>query len=296
MTPGERVRLACSWEVQARKLGNVHPGAAFADTTDEDFLNSADAIAPIWDRSASTIAELILDAVKATQSAVGKNTNLGIILLLAPLRDGVTREEIERALQQLGGPGQTEKLFEAIRLAKPGGLGDAPKEDVRDIPNLGFRETMALAAERDLIARQYANGFQEVLQFGVLALLDGFKRFECIEAAIIHCQLAWLAEFPDSLIARKCGLERAEEVRTKAAAIRNLGGLTTIEGRCAAVGLDGFLRSDGHRHNPGTTADLIAACLFIALGQNTLNASTPFRWTVPDWLPSPCPPSGTAFA
>ena len=109
--------------------------------------------------------------------------------------------------------------------------------------------------------------------------------------AFIHREgKQWLAEFPDSLIARKCGLERAEEVRTKAAAIRNLGGLTTIEGRCAAVGLDGFLRSDGHRLNPGTTADLIAACLFIALGQNTLNASTPFRWTVPDWLPSPCPP------
>ncbi len=337
MTLGERVRLACRWEVQARKLGNVHPGAAFADTTADDFLKSAEAIAPLWDRSDSTIAQLILDAVRATQSAVGKNTNLGIILLLAPLRSRetakamlvgqvfnlpssagklktcpqthklpssagklktcpTTHEEIERARQRLGGPAETAKLFEAIRLAKPGGLGDAPKEDVRDAPTLGFRETMALAAERDLIARQYANGYRDVLDFGVPALLDGLKQFECVEAAIIHCQLAWLAEFPDSLIARKCGIERAEEVRIQAAAIRELGGLSTMEGRRAAFELDGDLRSDGHRLNPGTTADLVAACLFIALAQNTLNTSTPFRWTVPDWLPVPCPPSGTAFA
>ena len=143
---------------------------------------------------------------------------------------------------------------------------------------------MRLAADRDMIARQYANRYRDVFKFGVPALLSGFAKFNSIEAAIIDCQLCWMAEFPDSLIARKNGPVVAEDVRRRAAEVQALGGIATPEGRAAGVALDRHLRSDGNKLNPGTTADLIAACLFVALRENKLAPSAPFPWPVEDWL------------
>jgi triphosphoribosyl-dephospho-CoA synthase len=143
---------------------------------------------------------------------------------------------------------------------------------------------MRLAADRDLIARQYANGFADVFNFGVPALLDAFERFGCVEAAVIDSQLRWLAEYPDSLIARKNGPAVAENVRQMAAAVLLRGGIATPEGRRAGVALDRHLRSDGNKLNPGTTADLITACLFVALRENKVRPSAPFRWQTDEWL------------
>ena len=143
---------------------------------------------------------------------------------------------------------------------------------------------MKLAADRDMVARQYANGFADVFDFGVPAFLNAFERFGCIEAAIIDSQLRWLAEYPDSLIARKNGLAVAEDVNQRAAEVQKLGGIATPEGRRAGVALDKHLRSDGNKLNPGTTADLITACLFVTLRENKVAPSAPFRWDVPDWL------------
>jgi triphosphoribosyl-dephospho-CoA synthase len=135
-----------------------------------------------------------------------------------------------------------------------------------------------------LVARQYANGFADVFDFGVPAFFDAFSRFGCVEAAIIDSQLRWLAEYPDSLIVRKNGSETADDVRRRAAEVMRLGGIATPEGRRAGVALDRHLRSDGNKLNPGTTADLITACLFVALRENKVAPSAPFRWNVPDWL------------
>ena len=151
-------------------------------------------------------------------------------------------------------------------------------------PTVTFLDAMKLAADRDLIARQYANGFADVLDFGVPAFLDAWQRFACIEAAIIDLQLRWLAEHPDSLIVRKRGLAVAEDVRMRAWEVLKLGGIATSEGRRAGVALDRHLRSDGNTLNPGTTADLIAACLFVALRENKVKPSDPFCWNVHDWL------------
>ena len=93
-----------------------------------------------------------------------------------------------------------------------------------------------------------------------------------------------MAEFPDSLIARKNGPAVAEDVRQRVVTVQKLGGLETPAGRAAGVALDRYLRSDGNKLNPGTTADLVTACLFDALWQNKVKPSDPFRWTVPDWL------------
>lgn len=280
--------LACRWEATARKIGNVHPGANFSDTTHADFLLGATAFGEVLHSSVSLfVGERVLHSVLRIQQCVGKNTHLGIVLLIVPMALSGSKESTRDAtawnLSQLT-LDDAECVYRAIRLASPGGLGDAPEQDVRDTPTVTLLEAMKLAADRDMIARQYANGFADVFDFGVPAFLDAFAKFGSVEAAIVDSQLRWMATFPDSLIARKNGPAVAEDVRRRAAAVLDLGGIATAEGRAAGVALDRHLRSDGNKLNPGTTADLIAACLFVALRENKIAPSAPFRWNAPDWL------------
>jgi triphosphoribosyl-dephospho-CoA synthase len=281
--------LSCIWEVTSRKPGNVHPRAEFSGATLVDFLASAAALRTIFRHpGVSGTGWLIHRAVQETRSVVGTNTNLGIILLLAPLVNSIARPESFRADVADSMPRLTvrdaQEVYKAIRVAKPGGLGDAAEQDVRQEPTVTLLEAMKLAADRDMVARQYANGFSDVFDFGTPAFLDAFARFGCVEAAVIDSQLRWLAEYPDSLIARKNGPAVAEDVRSRAAEVLRLGGIATPEGRRAGVALDRHLRSDGNKLNPGTTADLITACLFVALRENKVVPSAPFRWQAEDWL------------
>ena len=289
MTPlSECVRLACLWEAESRKVGNVHPGASFANTTIDDFRRSAEAIAPVFaDAVTQPVGVTIRRAVEATQAAVGQNTNLGIILLLAPLaavpRDVPLREGI-RALRTT--VEDAREVYAAIRLANPGGLNDAAEQDVRDEPTVTLHEAMALAADRDQIARQYAQNFEILFAQGLPSLEDCLTNFGCVEGGVIECQIGWLALHPDSLIARKCGDELAAQIRDRARAMYLYQrGIRTPEGRAAGRKLDAYLRSDGHRLNPGTTADLVTACLFVALREGILKPTDPFRWHTDEWLP-----------
>lgn len=290
MSPyGHLARLSMVWEATARKIGNVHPGARFVDIEYMDFLRSAMSVS--WDvRSLSyrmLLGGLIYESVQSTRCSVTSNTNLGMILLLAPLVLTAESDNYHAALVELLASTDvrdTQLLYKAIRIASPGGLGDAPEQDIRNEPTVTLLEAMRLAADRDMIARQYANGFADVFDFGVPAFTDAFARFGCVEAAVVDSQLRWLAAYPDSLIARKNGSAIAEDVQKRAAEVLRLGGIATPEGRAAGVALDKHLRSDGNKLNPGTTADLITACLFVALRENKVFPSAPFRWDVPDWL------------
>jgi triphosphoribosyl-dephospho-CoA synthase len=278
----------CLWEAAARKVGNVHPGASFHGLDFVHFVVSGAAAEFVLDHAPGKAVGLIVShAVEATISMIGTNTNLGIILLVAPLAVADTtldfRARVTEILRDLSVQ-DTRLVYQAIRRANPGGLGDAPEQDVREEPTVTLLDAMKLAADRDMVARQYANGFADVFDFGVPAFADAFTRFGCVEAAIIDSQLRWLAEYPDSLIARKNGPAVADDVRRRAVEVMRLGGIATAEGRAAGVALDGHLRSDGNRLNPGTTADLITACLFVALRENKVTPSAPFRWQVSDWL------------
>ncbi len=281
--------VACIWEVNARKVGNVYPGISFSDCGVVEFILSAAAIRTIfrWPGHSGT-GWLVRRAVEETRAIVGTNTNLGIVLLLAPLVNAIQpgypfRAVVSAELERLSVQ-DTQQVYEAIRSAKPGGLGDATEQDVRDEPTVTLLEAMKLAADRDMVARQYANGFADVFDFGVPAFVDALAQFDCVEAAIIDSQLRWLATYPDSLIARKNGIAVAEDVQRRATTVLQLGSLATPEGRAAGVALDKHLRSDGNKLNPGTTADLITACLFVALRENKVTPSAPFRWQAPDWL------------
>jgi triphosphoribosyl-dephospho-CoA synthase len=270
-------QTACIWEATARKVGNVHPGASFADLEYLQFVLSANAMAGSLQRTQGwPLGKRILDAVTETRNVVHTNTNLGIIMLIVPLLDDV---DIRQTTID-----DCKDVYRAIRLSQAGGMGHSEIEDIRQEPTTTLWEAMGYAEYRDAIARQYTHNFVDIHEFGVPLLLDQLIEFGNLEAAIISTQLHWLAEFPDTLITRKCRESIAIEVRNKARNVLKQGGLKSAEGRKAGVQLDHYLRSEGNQLNPGTTADLIAACLFVALRDNSVTVSAPFRWQSPDWL------------
>lgn len=269
LSMGVCAQLACMWEVTARKAGNVHRYQDFADTSYLDFLQSAAAVAPILDTAwRRPLGETVLAAVYATRQVVRTNTNLGIVLLLAPLataagqplRAGLA-DVLERTTVD-----DARQVYEAIRLANPSGLGRVPDQDVSQGPTLTLREVMGLAAERDLVARQYTNGYADVFE-GMIPSLQA-SLHEGLEAAIIQTQLRFLASHPDSLIVRKRGFTEALRVRDRALAV--------LRGEEEWAAFDAWLREDGHARNPGTTADLLTAAVFVGLRESWLTPLTPF--------------------
>lgn len=279
-TIGGLAQLACTWEVLARKAGNVCPGREFPDLTVADFLKSAAAIAPVMDQAPTQpLGVTILRAIEATRQVVNTNTNLGIVLLLAPLASVPLDEPLQPGLSRVLSQTTVEdsrNAYAAIRLANPGGLGDVPEQDVKSEPTLPLRDLMALAKERDTIATQYVTEFAGLHDLGC-ELLDCAHIFQNIEFAIVRMHLWILANITDSLIRRKLGKQEAVRACEVAAAV-DKNGLHTEIGRQAYRELDALLRADNHARNPGTTADLIAAALFVALREGQLTPDMPFAW------------------
>ncbi|MFZ3325075.1 MAG: triphosphoribosyl-dephospho-CoA synthase, partial [Methylocella sp.] len=126
---------ACRDEIEAPKPGNVHVFADGHGMTADDFLRSAEAAAPALSNSALAVGARVLAAVEATFAAVGMNTNLGIVLLCAPLaaaaqRGGDLREGVKQTVAGLTRL-DAEAAFKAILRAAPAGLGTAFRHDVR---------------------------------------------------------------------------------------------------------------------------------------------------------------------
>ena len=275
MTLAEQIELACLMEATARKPGNVHPLASFDDLCYDDFVDAARLIAP----PLANVAEVglgcaISDAVQATTSATGTNVNLGIILLLAPLA-AVPREiALEEGLPHvLNGTTveDAERVYAAICLAQPGGLGDASSQDVRERPTVTLQQAMGLAANRDRIAQQYANNFE--LVFKARAKLSQLlKQRNDWEAALISLHVWILSRWPDTLIARKGGWDLTEEASIRARELLQKSEREIPLDPRHLEEFDRWLRDDGHRRNPGTTADLIAATLFAALRDGLIDA------------------------
>lgn len=268
LSVGQSATLACLLEVTAPKLGNVHRAADFEDMTFLDFQISAVAIGPAMEHAAQRgVGRTARDAIVATRELVTVNTNLGTVLLLAPLAAADRKHSLQtgvgKVLSSLT-PEDARLVYEAIRLAAPGGLGEAPQHDIRTRPPEDLLVAMQAGAH-DLVARQYTNNFQEVLGFVVPQLRAGKACGWPIAYTIVYAQLQLMAHYPDSLIARKCGSEVADQASHRAAAVCDQGTPEDERFWKAASELDFWLRSDGHRRNPGTTADLIAAGLFACL-------------------------------
>jgi triphosphoribosyl-dephospho-CoA synthase len=261
------VQLACLLEVSAAKPGNITPEHDFSDTTYADMVRSALALGPVFGRGRAaqrSVGELIADGVKATARVAGANTNLGIVLLFAPLvRSAVTRRTdeplrsgVERILTALG-VDDAAAAFAAIASAQPGGLGKAPEHDVRAPARVSLREAMAVAAHRDSIASEYVNGYAIVFDSGMPLLEDALRTAPSTLDAIVSLHVGLLASHPDTLIARKAGDAAAQAVSAAARSV--------LDGSRSVADFDASLRADGNRLNPGTTADLVAATLLAAL-------------------------------
>ena len=259
---------ACRAEIDALKPGNVHRFADGHRMSADQFLASARVSASVLAERRLSAGQRILAAVEATRKAVGTNTNLGIILLCAPLACAAEMEGIElrAALASVLAAIDLEDskaIFEAIVLAAPGGLGAAPSHDVRDAPRVTVVEAMRLAAERDLIARQYATDFQDVFEIGTSAFRRAEARGEKGMWPTVFTYLAFLANFPDSHVARKHGLDVAEQLRRCAAAILDDTQRTDDETERADKLMAFDSRLKERSLNPGTSADLTVATLFV---------------------------------
>lgn len=274
---------ACLLEASARKPGNVHPEAFFPDLQFADFVLSAGAIGPVIGAATpETIGSTILDAVAASRRVAASNAHLGTILALVPLAAASPKAsvmEVARLVDVLT-VNDTGLIYEAIRRSDPGGMGTVADQDVRDRPTVTPSAAMKLAADRDMIARQYINGFADVIEWGVPLLRHLLDQSSFVEDALIRFQWEWLARHPDSLIVRKHGPEAAAEVSRQAEKLLHRipeteSGLADHE---VVRIFDSWLRSTP-RKNPGTTADLIAAALFRLLREDGpgLVARKPFR-------------------
>ncbi|QGJ70197.1 Triphosphoribosyl-dephospho-CoA synthase MdcB [Planctomycetales bacterium 10988] len=279
------VELACLMEVTAAKPGNVHRGSDFEDLNFFDFQLSAVALGPVMEQAAHEswpLGKTILAAVEATQSLVQTNTNLGTILLLAPLilanpEKPLSQATVAEVLQRLT-PEDSHHVYQAILLAKPGGMGKVEEGDLTEPPPEDLLAAMQHAAERDLVAQQYVTDFSLVLGEVKEWLLEGMKADWPWQDTIIHAQIRLLVHYPDSLIARKCGLETALQARWWAQMVLDCGTPKDPGYFNALKSLDFWLRSDGQKRNPGTTADLIAAGLFVLLRDGELKP--PFKMVV----------------
>ncbi|MEJ2376169.1 MAG: triphosphoribosyl-dephospho-CoA synthase [Pseudolabrys sp.] len=258
---------ACRDELAAPKPGNVHVFADGHRMTTADFELSAAAAAGPLTAAGARVGQRILGAVEATFAAVGSNTNLGIVLLCAPLAAAAepAPHDLRTALVKVLGAldwEDAELAFRAIVRALPAGLGHAERFDVFAPATVSLREAMAEAAGRDRIALQYATGFADIFERGVPALAAGLAVSLDRRFAVLSAYLGFLAAFPDSHILRKHGAAAAEQVCRDAA---QLGERVQTAHRLddvlpAVLAWDAELKQAGI--NPGTSADLTVATLF----------------------------------
>jgi triphosphoribosyl-dephospho-CoA synthase len=268
-------QLACVLEASAEKPGNITPSHDFDDTSYEDMLRSGIALGPeLGGADERGVGETVLAAVRASRDVAGANTNLGIALLLAPLaraalRGGPLRERLGDVLRALT-LDDARAAYTAIRLAGAGGLDEPVEHDVRDEPRVTLHEAMAAAAQRDTIATEYATDYAVTFELGLPALAEALGDGLRPRDATVELALRLLTAVPDTLIARKRGADAAEGVAAGARQVLAAGGVRSARGRTALAGFDASLRKDGNALNPGTTADLVTAVLFVALLEGVL--------------------------
>ncbi len=260
-------RAACVAELQALKPGNVHVFAAGHRMTADDFVRSAEAAAAPLSARGARVGRRILHAVEATFAAVGANTNLGIILLCAPLAAAADTNpsDLRAALATVLDGLDTEDAdlaFRAIVRAAPAGLGRVANNDVFAPARVTLQQAMADAADRDCIARQYVTAYADVFDRGLpLLAAAAARRWEPIWS-VSAVYLGFLSAFPDSHVVRKYGPAAAKDVRDAAGQFHAALQATRDPAhlREQLLAWDSDLKARGI--NPGTCADLTVATLF----------------------------------
>jgi len=296
------LELAILLEVSADKPGNVNLVVGFEGTNHMHFLASAVAAAPHFRLAAERgmaaaegeialkdvgVGRIIRDCVadiSAWQS--GGNTLLGTIILFTPLAVAagmikdekgvfnlhVLRQNLKKVVEETT-PEDAVAVYEAVDIAKPSGLGKAPDLDVNDPGSvkriieerISLYQVFKIAASYDMVCSEWVNNYPVTFEYAYPLLVQNLKEDGDLNMAIIHTFLAVLAKHPDTFIARKVGLKRAFEVSAAAEEVLKSGGLRTAAGRERLREFDVMLRKESNVLNPGTTADIIAAALALAV-------------------------------
>jgi triphosphoribosyl-dephospho-CoA synthase len=292
------LELAILLEVSADKPGNVNLTSSFEGTTCQHFLASAVAAGASFQEAAYRgglvaenkltisnvgLGQLIKNCtcdVNAWQH--GGNTILGTIMLFVPIAVAagmtpidktcnfdfsVLRENIDLAVKSTTA-WDSVHLYEAVDIANPSGLNEAPDLDVTDPrskerlikENVTLFEVFKIASEYDDICVEWVSNYSVTFDLAYPYLMDQLKS-KPLNTAVVHAFLKILSEHPDTFIARKVGKKKAEKVSSDAKAILELGGLDTERGRKSLKEFDEKLRLSQNKCNPGTTADLTAAAL-----------------------------------
>ena len=257
--------------MQAIKPGNVGFHADTDKLSTDEFLKSAEASAiPISEPSLG-LGERIFEAVHATHQAVGTNTNLGIILLVAPLiqasfakKQADTLTSLVVQVLECSTVEDAKQMYRAIRLAEPGGMGKKNSQDLSQEPSVTLLNTMKIAASWDRIADQYSNNFSDVFNFGIPRFNEYLKNWQDERWATTGLFLSYLAKFADSLIERKHGVLKAKEISDMILPLERelCRSGTPYRYESQLLEIDGHLKRN--RINPGTTADLTVATIFAA--------------------------------
>lgn len=266
-----KYKHACWLDMQAIKPGNVGLHSDAGELVVDDFLRSAEASAkPIVDPDLE-LGERVLRAVQATRLAVDTNTNLGIILLVAPLVQAaykkVDGQTLESSLAEVLAESTIEdakQVYRAIRIVEPGGMGANKDQDLSEEPTVSLLNTMKIAVSWDRIADQYSNNFHDIFHYGVPRYIQLLAQWQDERWATTGLFLGYLARFPDSLVERKYGMLKAREISDMIVQLEKELCRSDSPGRYEAqlLKIDGHLKRD--RINPGTTADLTVASVFAA--------------------------------
>ncbi len=278
---------ACRLDVAAYKPGNVSLYAAGHGMHADDFLASASASAAALADPAIPLGERVFRAVTATQEAVGCNTNLGIVLLAAPMAQGLfdtsgTGSLADRVKRVLSGTTRedAEWVYRAIRLANPGGLGRVARHDVAAAPAVSLREAMRAGAARDRIAHLYVTDFSDIFQYGAARYVEFQGRWQDDGWATTALYLDWLSRVADSHVLRKQGRAAADWAGARA---RRLGARLWRSAHPQSLlkdlhELDAEMKQAGI--NPGTTADMIVASIMAVELERLCGSGTS---SAPEW-------------
>ncbi len=262
-------KAACLAEIEALKPGNVHIFADGHGMTVQDYIRSAEAASVAIADSGITVGQRILNAVSATLDVVACNTNLGMILLCAPMIQAALdytepdfRKSLQAVLQGLT-LSDAELAFKAILKAAPAGLIEVAQHDVHDVPTATLFEAMQAAQQRDLIARQYANGFADIFDIGYPCYVDAMRRWNSPAWAATTVYLTFMSAYVDSHIVRKYGETAARVVQSEAMAHEQalLAKENPKTYQSSLLKFDADLKTRGI--NPGTSADLTVATLLL---------------------------------
>jgi len=297
------LELAILLEVSADKPGNVNLVVGFEGTRHEHFLASAVAAASSFELAAERgiafskreiqvsdvgVGRIIKDCVADINAwQRGGNTLVGTVILLAPIAvaAGITptkgeyvfeipklRENLRLVIESTTSEDAV-NVYEAIKIAKPSGLGKAPELDINDSnsvnrivkENISLYQVFKIASQYDRVCSEWVSNYPVTFDFAYPRLMKQIKETGDLNVAIIHTFLKVLAEYPDTFIARKIGIEKAREVSLMAKKVLELGGLETSKGKESLREFDLKLRRSSNLLNPGTTADIIAAALALCI-------------------------------